>query len=239
LVTPVVLLQEQIERAEALKLLSSFGPHYRIWCDTTAEILQSNFTNRYEKSFNEIIHPTMYVIAQSSEELRTQLEHRLDESIQLLQAIIAESHRFQNNATIDISRTLPLVAYDWHREIKEVSLTFYEHKHYAQAVEEAFKRVIQEVKEIYKRKTGQDADGESLMNRAFGCTGQIPIIAFNQLANREDRDEQTGMMNLFKGIVGIRNKKAHTNVILDDPIRAIEYLSLASLLMRLLDQLAH
>jgi hypothetical protein len=43
---------------------------------------------------------------------------------------------------------------------------------------------------------------------------------------------------LFKGIVGIRNKKAHTNVILDNPVRATEYLSLASLLMRLLDQFA-
>ena len=51
-------------------------------------------------------------------------------------------------------------------------------------------------------------------------------------------DEQEAMMNLFKGIVGIRNKKAHTNVILDNPVRATEYLSLASLLMRLLDQFA-
>ncbi|HAG97728.1 MAG TPA: hypothetical protein DCL75_02420 [Ktedonobacter sp.] len=44
------------------------------------------------------------------------------------------------------------------------------------------------------------------------------------------------MMYLFKGIVGIRNKKAHANVILNDQMRATEYLSLASLLMRLLDQ---
>jgi hypothetical protein len=45
-------------------------------------------------------------------------------------------------------------------------------------------------------------------------------------------------MFLFKGIVGIRNRKAHENIILDDPYRAIEYLTLASLLMRLLDEYA-
>ncbi len=42
-------------------------------------------------------------------------------------------------------------------------------------------------------------------------------------------------MYLFKGIVGIRNRKAHENVILDDPMRAIEYLALGSLLLRLLE----
>lgn len=234
-----VLLQEQIERAEVFKQRASFSPQYQIWCDTTAQILRSKFTDRYEKTFNEIVHPSMYVIAQSQEELRIQLLERLDDAVQLLQAIIEEAKRFQNSSAIDISRTLSLAAYDWHREVKKVSLMLYENKHYPQAVEEAFKRVIQEVKQIYKKKTDQELDGDRLMNSAFGCTNQTPIIAFNQLATPEDRDEQQGIMYLFKGIVGIRNKKAHTSVILDDPVRAIEYLSLASLLMRLLDQFGY
>jgi hypothetical protein len=45
-------------------------------------------------------------------------------------------------------------------------------------------------------------------------------------------------MFLYKGIVGIRNRKAHDNVLLDDPNRAIEYLALASLLIRLLEKYA-
>lgn len=44
------------------------------------------------------------------------------------------------------------------------------------------------------------------------------------------------MMNLFKGIVGIRDKKAHLNYIQQDPLKTLEYLFLASLLMRLLDE---
>ena len=43
-------------------------------------------------------------------------------------------------------------------------------------------------------------------------------------------------MFLFKGIVGIRNRKAHDTVSLNNPEKAIEYLALASLLLRLLDE---
>ena len=42
-------------------------------------------------------------------------------------------------------------------------------------------------------------------------------------------------MFLFKGIVGLRNSKAHSNALFNDPSRVHEYLALASLLMRLLE----
>jgi hypothetical protein len=42
-------------------------------------------------------------------------------------------------------------------------------------------------------------------------------------------------MNLFKGIVGLRNLKAHSIALIDDPHRAHDYLALASLLMRILE----
>jgi hypothetical protein len=49
-----------------------------------------------------------------------------------------------------------------------------------------------------------------------------------------ERDEERGLMLLFKGIVGLCNSKAHSNTLFDDPPRAHEYLALASLLLRLL-----
>jgi len=233
---PTELLQEQIERAEPLKQLPDYSPQYTIWCNTTAKIIQSNFDSSYEKAFDEIIHPAFSIISRDPHQARAAFIEKIERSVQLLQAIIEEYNRFHKNPAIDISRSMPLDTYDFHQEIKAVSLKLYEDKHYPQAVEEAFKRVIQEVKRIYKDKTGDILDGAPLMNRAFGCARQTPVIAFNQLQTPEDLDEQEGMMYLFKGIVGIRNKKAHTNVIQNDPVRAIEYLSLASLLMRLLDQ---
>ena len=233
---PIVLLQEQIERAEELKRLPKNSPRYKIWCDTTTKILQEKFTDEYAVMFNKI-WPISLRYATPAEAKKAFIKV-IDDKVQLLLAIIDEYNRFQGEPTVDISRSSQLQTYDWHKEIKAVSLKLYEDKHYAQAVEEAFKRVIQEAKRICKDKTGQVLDGDTLMNKAFGCTNQAPVIAFNQLQSQEDRNEQQGIMYLFKGIVGIRNKKAHANVILDDPARAIEYLSLTSLLMRLLDQFA-
>jgi len=57
----------------------------------------------------------------------------------------------------------------------------------------------------------------------------------NGLATEAERDEQRGIMFLFKGIVGLRNSKAHSNRLFNDPSRAHEYLALTSLLMRLLE----
>ena len=74
------------------------------------------------------------------------------------------------------------------------------------------------------------------MVKVFGCENQVPIIKFNNLSNLEEKDEQKGIMYLYKGIVGIRNRKTHDNVTLEDSNRAIEYLTLASLLINLFEE---
>jgi hypothetical protein len=69
-----------------------------------------------------------------------------------------------------------------------------------------------------------------------GCDGgKIPALKFNTLGTPAELDEQRGFMYLFKGIVGLRNSKAHSNALFNDPLRAHDYLSLASLLMRVLE----
>lgn len=107
----------------------------------------------------------------------------------------------------------------------------YRDSHYKQAALEAYIRVIEEV----KARSGLALDGDSLMNRAFGCENQTPVIQFNSLQSQEERDEQKGIMFLFMGVVGLRNSKAHSNRLSNDSNRAHEYLALASLLMRLLE----
>jgi uncharacterized protein (TIGR02391 family) len=112
-----------------------------------------------------------------------------------------------------------------------VSSSLYTDGHSKQAALEAYIRVIHEVKAV----SGLSEDGDPLMNKAFGIDKQTPVIQFNTLGTDAERDEQRGIMYLFKGIVGLRNSKAHSNVLFDDPSRAHEYLALASLLMRLLE----
>ena len=121
--------------------------------------------------------------------------------------------------------------YVFHSEIERVSGDLYRNGHYKSAALEAYIRVIHQVKVV----SGINEDGDSLMNKAFAADKQTPVVQFNGLTTESERDEQRGLLFLFKGIVGIRNSKAHDNRLFDDPKRAHEYLALSSLLMRLLE----
>lgn len=130
--------------------------------------------------------------------------------------------------------------YDFHPQVKKVANDLFRDGYYKEAILNSFIEVVNYVKmkaENPITTNGRALDGDDLMNKVFGCDGSsVPIIKFNDLSDDPDRDEQRGLMYIFKGIVGIRNKKAHLNFIQNDPIKTIEYLSLASLLIRLLDE---
>ena len=135
-----------------------------------------------------------------------------------------------------------LKEYDLHSRVKSVSERLFADTHYKEAIQASLVEVINRVKEVAnypkeKDSTGRDLDGDHLMNRAFGCDGNNqPLIKLNELKDSIDKAEQRGFMNLFKGIVGVRDKKAHLNFIQHNPYMAMEYLALASLLMRLLEE---
>lgn len=136
-------------------------------------------------------------------------------------------------------RTELFVRYDFHPRIKEVAFQQFENNDFKGSIQNALVEVIDQVKiktGYPKNSNGKDLDGDDLMNRIFGCDNQKPKIKFNPLKTSLDKAEQRGLMNLFKGIVGVRDRKAHLNFIQSDPLKTIEYLSLASLLMRLLDE---
>lgn len=115
-----------------------------------------------------------------------------------------------------------------HPRICEVSKSLYESGHYTQAILEAFKAVNNFVKD----KAGKnDLDGKNLMSACFNSNN--PILKFNNLKTTTEKDEQEGFMHLFMGgMQGIRNPLAHKITMESDPIKAFEYLSLASLLIR-------
>ena len=78
---------------------------------------------------------------------------------------------------------------------------------------------------------------EPLLAYNTGEGQNAPIIKLNDLLTTSDRDEQEGFKFLFKGaMIGIRNPKAHDNVVQTDPYRTLEYLGLASLLMRKIEE---
>lgn len=102
---------------------------------------------------------------------------------------------------------------------------------YFHAVFEATKGLAQRIREA----SGVDADGATLVNRAFSI--KRPLLAINTLQTEAEKSEHKGFAALLKGcFAAIRNPLAHEPKILwegeDD---AADYLSLISLLHRKLD----
>jgi uncharacterized protein (TIGR02391 family) len=108
-------------------------------------------------------------------------------------------------------------------------------KNYFHAVFEATKSVADKI----RVRSGLTGDGSELVDQAFG-SGKVgmPFLAFNSLKTDTERSEQSGMMNLMKGMFSaFRNVTAHAPKI-SWPISeqdALDLLTIASLLHRRLD----
>jgi len=119
-----------------------------------------------------------------------------------------------------------------HPEIRSASARLFGDGHYAQSILEAYKALNNYVK---ARSGRTELDGKSLMSTVFSRDN--PILALNSLRSTSDKDEQEGFMLLYMGaMAGIRNPKAHETVQQDDPFKTLEYLALASLLARRVDE---
>jgi uncharacterized protein (TIGR02391 family) len=118
---------------------------------------------------------------------------------------------------------------DLHPEIARAASELFHNGHYANAIEDAVKALNQ----LVRLRSGQEADGITLMERVF--SPNKPILRFNDMRDQSDHDEQKGFMMMFSGAVaGLRNPRAH-RLIQDDPERALEFIAFVSLLAKLLD----
>ncbi|MBI2930278.1 MAG: TIGR02391 family protein [Planctomycetes bacterium] len=112
-----------------------------------------------------------------------------------------------------------------HPRIRSVSEGLFRDRHYAQAIFEAYKALANLVKE----KSGAGSDGRDLMAKVF--SKDRPILKLTAMSTTSEKDEQEGFMLIYMGaMVGIRNPKAHDNVVQNDPIRTVQYLGFADLL---------
>lgn len=117
-----------------------------------------------------------------------------------------------------------------HPRVVEVSESLFKTGNYSSAIFEAFKAVHNYVQD----KTGLTLGGVNLMEKVFN--ENKPILQLNELLTKSDRDEQKGFKYLFMGSqMGIRNPPAHENVRPEEQNIALEYLGIASLLMRRID----
>jgi len=116
-----------------------------------------------------------------------------------------------------------------HPEISNVALKLFNNGHYSQATFEAFKYLDNCVKKL----AGISGTGFNLMMTAF--SEKTPKIQLNALKTESEIDEQMGFRFIFAGSMSaIRNPRGHD--ITTDPIdRCLDHLSVASVLLRRLE----
>jgi uncharacterized protein (TIGR02391 family) len=206
----------------------------QIWTDV--QMIQENQVAQTARLVNDFAK-SRGLEADFTESIKNQSDHAHDELLQEWKVWRSRT-RLKTPAvkTIKHPHLTAGSEYQFHPAIEAVSRGLYNDGHFKSAVLEAFVCVINRVKNDSNM---QAMDGDKLINHVFGPDQKGgPKLRFNSLASEAEINEQRGIMNLFKGIVGIRNFKAHSNTLFDSPERAFEYLALSSLLMRLLD-IAH
>lgn len=118
-----------------------------------------------------------------------------------------------------------------HPKIIEVTKKLFSDGYYSNAIFDA----IIVLEQAIRNKSGvTNKIGVNLMNDVFNYN--FPILKLNQGITQEQKDEQQGFMDIFRGIVlGIKNPKSHSIVNLTNSSTAVEYLAFISMLMRKVD----
>jgi uncharacterized protein (TIGR02391 family) len=114
-----------------------------------------------------------------------------------------------------------------HPAVVESSLELFKSGHYRDAVLNSIVAIF----DLMRSRTGIDADGSALVNRAFSLTD--PYLVLSEIDTDSGQNDQKGFIQLFSGSYqGIRNPKAHSlNHDLTDT-KVAQYLVHASLLAR-------
>lgn len=102
------------------------------------------------------------------------------------------------------------------------------------AASEAVKGIFERLRNL----SGSGQDGASLVDEVLSFRNREPVIAISPLETDSECSEQTGLMNLLKGIYGLyRNPLAHESRLAREQTRAISEAELVSVLVTV--SLAH
>ena len=147
------------------------------------------------------------------------------------EVIVRRAGRYTGARAEPAGGTHPFDERDIHPILPAVVRSLFDNGHYAQATFEAFKFIDKEV----QRHSKLAESGFKLMMQALAETS--PAIQLTPLKTASDRDEQKGFQFLFAGsMLAIRNPRGHEVSLPDSPDQCLDHLSLASLLLRRLDE---
>ena len=123
---------------------------------------------------------------------------------------------------------------DLHPEIASVARDRYASGFFADAVESSLKHLVAQLKTRLGDRLVDDLDGSQLMKRVFSF--ERPLLVLGDRETQTGKAMQVGYMEIFAGtMTGVRNPKAHENVLIDAR-RCRHFLYLASLLMQKINE---
>lgn len=151
-------------------------------------------------------------------------------SLSTFERITRVAHQFTEAEGPKADADHPFDLRNVHPDLPADVRKLFDNGHFPQATFEAFKFVDEEMQRI----SGSPDFGSSLMMRVLG--GSPPTVSLNPGMTVTERSEQEGYKFLFAGaMLAIRNPRGHTSGVTDDPDTCLDHLSLASLLLRRLD----
>ena len=228
--TDIVKMKKLIGEISSLEIINWREPKTSVWINKVLRFLKREFGEKsdYYEQFHSATHGRVVVSSGTTEgEFQRQHIDGLQRYKGYLKAFLEEIEEEEPVRESKFPSELKL-----HPKIESVSTDLFHNKHYSQAIFEAIKILEKEI----KTKSGiRDKSGVSLINHVF--KKESPLIKIVEGDESWQIDEREGFRFLFMGaFLGIKNPKSHDNPELNDPFKAVEYLSFLSLLMKRLDE---
>lgn len=198
---------------------------------TVLEVFGPNTPEYRTHQYHEIWHGDAHM-GMSDDEFEQGFLDGIPQTITMLEGLIArlEEKRGELGQDTTVRARAAFEGLELHLRIATACADLYRDGHYSNAVLNASIALVNFVRE----KSGRfDKDGAPLMLEVFSPNN--PVLAFSDLTDQTDKDEQQGMMFLFAGsVLALRNPRAH-RLLEDSPQEALEYIGLLSLLAKRLE----
>lgn len=151
--------------------------------------------------------------------------------ISRFETIVRKAGQFTSASLTSAGSLHPFAQRNIHSSIPDVVRDLFDDGHHAQSTFEAYKFIDKEI----QRHAKSSESGYKLMMAAFA--NDVPLIQLTPLKTLSEKDEQKGFQFLFAGsMLAIRNPRGHEHSVIDSPDKCLDHLSLASLLIRRLEE---
>ena len=155
----------------------------------------------------------------------------LKPSLKSFEHIVRRAHLFSDEEVRLDAMSHPFDERNIHSKLPSIVKKLFDDGYFAQATFETFKFIDKQVSKIAKTRKS----GFKLMMDVF--SDQSPLIQLTPLGTDSEKDEQKGYQFIFAGsIMAIRNPRGHEHSISDSLEECLDHLSLASMLLRRIEQ---